>query len=117
MIVKEVINSFYHDDLHRILDLINTIDVEELEADKFVYVAKEVQSGRFKIGISKNPDRRIKQLNTGNPEQLILVHAYLATEQKYQSEALAHSMFKDFRLKGEWFSSVDLKMLPSFINQ
>jgi len=77
-------------------------------------VAQEPVSKRYKIGISSCPERRIKELNVGNPEALILVHAYQARE-KYQSENLAHNTFSDKRLKGEWFkSNIELNQLPSF---
>lgn len=114
-VIDELIFSIKNSSLFSIMELLKSIDVEELEQDKFVYVAKESVSGRYKIGISVDPENRIKQLNTGNPEQLILVHAFLATEQKHQSEVLAHSLFNENRLKGEWFSSVDLNLLPSYI--
>jgi len=114
-VINELINGFKDATFFAIIELIKSFDAEELECDKYVYVAKEQVSGRYKIGISKNPEQRIKQLNTGNPEQLILIHSYLATEQKYQSEVLAHSLFNQDRLKGEWFKgTINLELLPEW---
>lgn len=99
-----------------ILDLLKNLDIETADVDdRYVYVAKEAVSGRYKIGISRDPEARIKQLNTGNPEQLILVHAYLAIEHRHVSETLAHSLFNEHRLKGEWFNkNINLNLLPSY---
>jgi len=114
-VINELISGFKDATFFAIIEIIKSFDAEELECDKYVYVAKEQVSGRYKIGISKNPEQRIKQLNTGNPEQLILIHSYLATEQKYQSEVLAHSLFNQDRLKGEWFkSTINLELLPEW---
>lgn len=114
-ITQSVISSFSKASIFAALDIIKNLDVDDVEADRFVYVARESVSGRYKIGISKNPEARVKQLNTGNPEKLILVHAYLATEQKNISEKLAHSLFDTSRLKGEWFeSTINMCLLPSF---
>jgi len=116
-IVSKLIDGMSHASLFAIIDLIKNIDVSDLEEDKFVYVAKEENSGRYKIGISKNPEERIKNLNIGNPEKLILVHAYLATEQNNMSENLAHSVFNEHRLMGEWFKeNIDLTLLPSYFD-
>lgn len=113
----KLIQSFLTKTTVDLLNLLNSIDLDDIPADRFVYVAKESTSGRFKIGISKNPEHRIKQLNTGNPEKLILIHAYLATEAGNQSEQLAHKLFDEHRLHGEWFSNVDLNLLPSYVTE
>lgn len=102
------------DVMNTLNELISNLDVDDVEPDRYVYVAKESISGRFKIGISKNPEQRIKNLNTGNPEKLILIHSYLATEQKNQSEAIAHALYSSNRLYGEWFDKdIDLSLLPN----
>lgn len=114
-VINSVIDGYSKASLFAVIDMIKGLDVSDIEPDRFVYVAKESISGRYKIGISKNPEKRIKELNTGNPEQLILVHAYLVSEQGNLSESLAHSIFEENRLKGEWFKeNIDLNLLPSY---
>jgi len=114
-IINKIIDGREKEGLLNIIDTIKNLDVEDLPIDRYIYVAKEELSGRYKIGISKDPDNRIKQLNTGNPEQLILIHTYLATEQRNISETLAHSIFNEDRLKGEWFKkNINLNLLPSY---
>lgn len=114
-ILELIVRSYSESSLLAVLNLISSMDTEEMESDRYVYVARESVSGRYKIGISKDPERRIKELNTGNPEKLNLVHAYLATEKGYKSEALAHAVYESERISGEWFSStIDIKELPSY---
>lgn len=96
-------------------DLLSDIDVKDLNSDQFIYVAMEEQSGRYKVGISKNPEERITQLNVGNPERLILVHAYLANESGHLSEKLAHEALCKHHIRSEWFAKdADLSVLPSY---
>ena len=90
-----------------IAELIATFDAEDLPPDRFVYVARESKSGRYKVGISKDPSARVKTLNVGNPEYLELIAAYKATEPGHLSETKAHLQLEQHRLRGEWFSSVD----------
>lgn len=114
-VLKVLIQSYASASVVAIYDLIASLDIDEDNQDKYVYVAKESVSGRYKIGISKNPEARVKALNTGNPEQLKLVHAYLATDDGYKSESLAHAIFEEERLLGEWFDkTIDLNLLPSY---
>jgi len=60
-----------------------------------------IRAGNFiKIGYAVDPYSRLKQLQTGNPQKLELV-GYV--EGDYETEAHIHSLFADFRVKGEWF--------------
>lgn len=114
-LIPHLVGAYASASLLSIYNVISTMDLSEIDKDKYVYVARESESGRYKIGISINPEERIKSLNTGNPEQLILVHAYLAIESGYKSESLAHALFEGNRLKGEWFDkTIDLRLLPSY---
>lgn len=89
-----------------VFDIARSIDIDvEHNTERFVYVVKESVSGRYKIGISKDPERRMKELNTGNPEELVMVACYRATHDGYKSENLAHREFEQARLRSEWFDS------------
>lgn len=65
-----------------------------------VYLAFENKEGRYKIGVSKNPDKRLKQLQVGNSEQIILVHTYYS-EYAYKIEKALHRSYK--KIQGEWY--------------
>ena len=60
---------------------------------------------RQKIGISKNPHKRLKQLQTGNAEQLVLHHMIEVHDDR--TRLLERFLHKDIgykKLKGEWFN-------------
>jgi len=42
---------------------------------KSVYLIRG-NDGKYKIGIAKNPKKRIKQLQTGNSDELTLIETY-----------------------------------------
>ena len=60
-----------------------------------------IRSGNFiKIGYADDPHRRLKQLQTGNPQRLELIGHI---DGDMSTEAHIHGLFSDFRVKGEWF--------------
>lgn len=64
-------------------------------------------SGLTKIGYSKNPWKRYKQLCTGSPNNMALVFS-LYCQNAPAVERELHQIFKDRRVNGEWFRvSVD----------
>jgi Rha family phage regulatory protein len=86
-------------------EVINTIkDIDVACVESYVYVAQECTSKRFKVGISKHPEKRVRQLNTGNPEKLTLLYAYKAVD-GFGDEVSAHKLLSAHSLLGEWFSS------------
>jgi hypothetical protein len=88
-----------------ILDLVATMDIEDLPREQFVYVARERSSGRYKIGISARPEDRIRELNLGNPEKLELVVKLPASGAKHAHEAALHKQFRKHHLRSEWFAA------------
>ena len=58
--------------------------------------------GKYKIGIAKNPSQRIKQLQTGNSDELQLIETY-QTENAYKVESALHHQYGHVRQHGEWF--------------
>lgn len=78
---------------------------------KYVYLINIEGTSVYKIGFTKqSPERRVKNLQTGNPYKMVLVDAY---ESNIASniESVMHSYFKHkknnteegFNLLGEWF--------------
>ena len=85
-------------------DLLSDFDASDLRNDQFVYVAMERISRRYKVGISKDPEQRVRALSGMNPEGLILLAVYKAKHGRL-SETIAHQHLSKWRLNGEWFSS------------
>ena len=94
------INTFF--------ETIRNMDVDIPIHDLYVYIAREQESGRFKVGISKDPESRVKNLNTGNPEELEIIYCEKAELSKFQSEKNIHKQLTEEgkHIRGEWFSNV-----------
>lgn len=87
-----------------IIRAMESFDVPDDLPDMFVYAIREKDTGNIKLGISRDPKQRLKQLQTGNSSQLELV-AYRKAENRYRDERAIHAAADAHRLHGEWFSS------------
>lgn len=69
-----------------------------------LYVIRQLETGFCKIGISKNPDSRVKELQVASPYKLrvsLIVSINIGTAKRLEQEL--HDYFKKFRVSGEWF--------------
>lgn len=66
-----------------------------------LYIIQSDVTGNIKIGRSKNPQKRLKQLQTGNPNKLKLIAEFKGEGWK---EKILHERLSAYRLNGEWFS-------------
>ncbi len=71
---------------------------------KYIYLIRDEFTGYVKIGIGVNPNIRLKQLQTGNPNELTVCYKYLTS---YYSiiERILHRQFnlESVRIDSEWF--------------
>lgn len=72
---------------------------------KFVYVM-EAGKGVYKIGVSSDPQQRLKSVQTGSGDKVELVFTYFTSEPFYY-EKLMHRKFTDNQVIGEWFKFKD----------
>lgn len=82
---------------------------------KFIYLIKSLEDGYYKIGVSKHPQKRVQELNTGNSSELRLIHSYKSEHANIVEKAL-HRRFEYLRKEGEWFD-LSLKEEISFLNE
>jgi len=75
---------------------------------KYVYIAK-CSDYEYKIGVSDDPEARVKQLQTGNPSKITLVSSY-ESENAEITEHKLHSLLESYALRGEWFKIPDCSM-------
>jgi hypothetical protein len=68
-----------------------------------VYVIAEPDNGPVKIGIAEHPEKRVNELQIGNPRKLSLYHSVTTPHAKCVEAAL-HRLFWSERISGEWFS-------------
>ena len=69
---------------------------------KYVYLIKSEESGLYKIGVSKNPNTRLKQLQTGNGDKLKLLEKF-QTDHAFKVESAMKNTYSYLRKNGEWF--------------
>ena len=74
-----------------------------------LYFIQSDFTGMIKIGRSKNPKKRLKQLQTGNPNRLKLIASFKG---KGEEEKYLHEELNRYKLKGEWFSYQCVGSIP-----
>lgn len=68
-----------------------------------IYLVKQENTQLFKIGVTKkNILERIFELQTGNPNKIILVDEF-ETKWNFKLENYLHNYFKLKHVNGEWF--------------
>ena len=74
----------------------------------FVYVMFAEMRGIYdkvniKIGVSDNPQKRLKGVQTGCPGDVHLIRTFEAGQDRYIHERYFHQLYKEFSTGGEWF--------------
>jgi hypothetical protein len=83
----------------------------------WVYLLAEMGDNlRYKIGITKNPvEKRVKQLRTGNSDDIMLIHKYKSENYK-KVERMLHRVFRSDRKHLEWFNMTD-EQVSTFLSE
>lgn len=69
---------------------------------KHVYLIQSLEDSRYKIGVSKHPQKRVKQLQTGNSSELKLIESY-ESEFAHRIEKSLQRRYSYLKKEGEWF--------------
>ncbi len=87
------------------LELQHIIESPDLpgKAPGYVYFVQEHMTGSFKIGKTKNIEKRMNIFGVKLPFENKLIYL-IKTANHHQTEAAFHKHFSDKRLEGEWFS-------------
>jgi hypothetical protein len=80
--------------------------------EKYVYLIQSIEDEKLKIGVSKNPNLRIKNIQTGNGNKIKLIESYL-TKYPNKIENILHNRYSYCRKTGEWFE-YDLELIVNF---
>ena len=75
------------DDVHDIIKISDIVNILDSNLDKSVsiYIIRHGNQRIYKIGISDKPEKRVKQLQTGNPYPLkIIFHLTIAKKLNYR---------------------------------
>ena len=66
-----------------------------------LYIIQSDFTGMIKIGRSKDPNKRLKQLQTGNPNKLKLIASF---KDMGWREKILHERLERWSEQGEWFN-------------
>ena len=77
-----------------------------------LYFIQSDNTGSIKIGRSIDPEKRLKDLQTGNPNKLKLIQVI---ENKGYLEKPLHKELKQFKIRLEWFDYMCLGSIPEVI--
>lgn len=80
----------------------------------FIYFIQGESGGSVKIGYATDIEKRIKTLQTGFPETLVILKTYPGDT---SDEAGIHEEFKEFRLRGEWFKPDVLELADTTVEK
>jgi len=70
----------------------------------YIYIIGSISSP-YKIGFSKEPQKRLKSLQTGYPHKLSLLYTKEVLESDVKNiEKKIHKVLNHKRTKGEWFN-------------
>lgn len=74
----------------------------------YVYIMTTKRA--LKIGVSKNPEKRIKSLQTANPDKITLAHVepMNSRTQAYNIEKRMLHSYKKYKSNGEWFKNLSV---------
>ncbi len=80
---------------------------------KYVYLISDINNYTYKIGISNNPENRLKALQTGNDRTLRIIHKVICENYSKVENAL-HNKYCFLKVNGEWFelTEEDVKNFP-----
>lgn len=81
---------------------------------KKIYLIQSLEDGYYKIGLSKHPEKRIQQLQTGNSSKLKLIESF-ESNYPHQVERALQRKYSYLRKEGEWFE-LDIQQDVSFLS-
>lgn len=68
----------------------------------YVYLIEDIDNMCYKIGATKNVERRLNTLQTGNCAKLVLIHSF-ECEYPFRLEKMLHNYYKKYNVLNEWF--------------
>lgn len=80
----------------------------------YVYLIEDIDNNRYKIGVTKNLKSRLKNLQTGNSNQIKLIYSF-ETEYPFRLEKMLHNRFNEFHYHNEWYD-LDEESIKNFLN-
>ena len=67
-----------------------------------VYLIQSQENSYYKFGVSKHPQKRLKEHQTGNPSPLKLIDVY-SSDIAYKIENVLLNRYSHVKIEGEWY--------------
>lgn len=90
------------DDFNAVMSAFEDFEVPEDLAEVYIYAIRNTDTGNLKLGISRDPEQRLKSLQIGCDGKLVLV-AYRKAENRFADERVLHKLHAEGHVRGEWF--------------
>lgn len=74
--------------------------------EQYVYIVHAVGTSTYKIGISKNPTKRVRDMQTSCPLPLQLI-SKIRCKDAHAAEESLHALLGKYHVRGEWFTLDD----------
>lgn len=84
---------------------------QDLTNPSYVYFIQDGRKGAVKIGMTVDPEKRLRDLQTGNPRTLRIRHVIPGDR---STEKALHARFEPARIRGEWFGREYLPIILAF---
>lgn len=69
----------------------------------YVYLIEDFNNNIYKIGVTKDLKKRLRNLQTGNSNQISIKYTY-ETEYPFRIEQMLHNKFKEYKELNEWYN-------------
>lgn len=86
---------------------------ENIECKK-VYVFEYI--GKYKIGVTNNTKKRLKQLSCGCP-QIKCIYESCFISNAFEVEKILHNHYRKYCIGGEWFSFIDVIEIQDIVDE
>lgn len=96
--------------------VIESVLPQDSRSRQYIYIIKNPDNDRIKIGVSNNVEKRIATLETGAGTKLDLIYKSLVCSNAFNIERDVHKYFEEYRIFGEWFS-VNENEVINFLEQ
>lgn len=83
---------------------------------RYVYVIREVEGEYVKVGLASNPQRRLAEVQVGNPRplELLYISQLLSSAEAFALETQLHRQHAPFGATGEWFHACVLRTFANW---
>lgn len=72
----------------------------------YIYILKQENSNIIKIGVTNDIKKRLKSVQTGNPNKIRVYH-YEERNNAYEIEAFLKRKFVEYKREGEWYENLN----------